>query len=441
MKTMLLWIVLAVAVPAMARAQEPPRPLDVHEAVRLALQQNYAYLRAAADVGVAEGNRLDAIAGLLPSAVGEYAKNKQHSEQTYPDLNQATNSTLNSSGFGASVREDLSLFSWYRYRSAQAGVSQARHGKEAAAQDLAFRVRQQFYLVLRAQELLRVQEEDLRLAQDQERRTTSMFELGSVARVDVLKAKVRVSDAEVALIRQENQVDIETAQLATLLGLNVEPPLQLSGELKADVVPVDSAQAIRESASRPDVLSAQENLRSLANLHRAAVLSRVPGLFATFDANTGSGDSEVTQLISDTTFTTPKTDVEFDQWSARIGASVALDALFNTGQVKRAGAIKRQAEYDLRGLELEVQREVQQAVLNERAALKAIDAAQRGVESAEEDLRLSQERYQQGLGTVLELLEAQVNLTRARDSLVNALTVLKISEAALDRARGAPLPY
>jgi len=63
------------------------------------------------------------------------------------------------------------------------------------------------------------------------------------------------------------------------------------------------------------------------------------------------------------------------------------------------------------------------------------------VDSAEEDLRLSQERYQQGLGTVLELLEAQVNLTRARDTLVNALTVLKISEAALDKARGASLPY
>ena len=63
------------------------------------------------------------------------------------------------------------------------------------------------------------------------------------------------------------------------------------------------------------------------------------------------------------------------------------------------------------------------------------------MESAEEDLRLSQERYRQGLGTILELLEAQVNLTRARYNLVNALTGLKISEAALDKARGTPIPY
>jgi outer membrane protein TolC len=103
--------------------------------------------------------------------------------------------------------------------------------------------------------------------------------------------------------------------------------------------------------------------------------------------------------------------------------------------------VKRQAEYALKNLELAVSQELEEAILNLRASLSAIDAADRGVESADEDLRLSQERYQQGLGTVLELLESQVALTRARNSLVNALTGLKISEAALDKARGAPLPY
>jgi outer membrane protein len=486
MKSLLFWISLALVWTGGALAAEPVAapaptgPLDVDDAVRLALTKNYAYLRAEASVGVAEGNRLDAMAGMLPNAAGDYTYSKAKSNTTYNNLDLATifiqgatpddqqvlnvltgslstDQTNTGSGFGLTVREDLSFSTWYRYRGAQAGVAQARHGRDAAAQDLAFQVRQQFYLVLRAQDLLKVQEEDLRLAQDQEKRTTSMFELGSVARVDVLKAKVRVSDAEVALIRQANQVDIERATLATLLGLGADTPIQLKGELKADVIPVDSTQAITESATRPDLLSAQENLRSASNLHHAATLSRIPGLFATFDANTGSGTSEGTQLTpvqipqkpdpGDTATalvfagSVPRSDVDFNNWQVRVGATVNLDAFLNTGQAKRTAGIKRQAEYDLKGLELDVQREVQQAVLNERASLKSIDAAQRGVESSEEDLRLSQERYSQGLGTVLELLEAQVNLTKARDSLVNALTVLKISEAALDKARGASLPY
>jgi len=483
MKSLLLWISLAVlgsavlGSSAVLAANPPPSgPLDVDAAVRMALQQNYVYQRAQAGLGIAEGNRLDAMAGLLPFATGDYTYQKQSNTTTLKGLDLITTSvnrgpetvtrrgsldldqTQDASGFGVSLREDLSFTNWYRYRSAQAGVSQARYGKEAAAQDLAYQVRQQFYLTLRAQDLLKVQEEDLRLAQDQEKRTTSMFELGSVARVDVLKAKVRVSDAEVALIRQQNQVDIEKSHLATLLGLGADAPLELAGELKADVPTPDSSGAVTASVKRPDLEGARENLRSASNLHRAARLSRIPGLFATFDYNINSGTSESdninrqtlidldTPSAGDTTLTNVlytfpvKSDLDFDGWNLRVGATVSLDAFLNTGQDKRTRAVMHQAEYDLKGLELEVQRQIEEAVLNTRASMKAIEAAQRGVESAEEDLRLSQERYQQGLGTVLELLEAQVNLTRARDTLVNALTSLKISEAALDKARGASLP-
>jgi outer membrane protein TolC len=478
MKSLLLWISLSVLGSSAVRAEDPPAgPLDVDAAVRLALNQNYVYRRAQAGVGIAEGNRLDALAGILPNASGDYSYQKQSSTTTLKGLDLVTTSvdfgpetvtrqgsldldqTQEASGFGVFLREDLSFTNWYRYRSAQAGVSQARYGRDAAAQDLAFQVRQQFYLVLRAQDLLKVQEEDLRLAQDQERRTTSMFELGSVARVDVLKAKVRVSDAEVALIRQQNQVDIEKSHLAVLLGLGAAATIELAGELKADVAIPDSAAAATESVKRADLESARENLRSANNLHRAARWSRIPGLFATFDYNINSGNSESDNInrqtivdvntpgpgdttLTNVLYTFPvKSDLDFDGWNLRVGATVSLDAFLNTGQEKRTRGIAHQAEYDLKGLELDVQRQVEEAVLNTRAAMKSIDAAQRGVESSEEDQRLSQERYQQGLGTVLELLESQVNLTRARDTLVNALTVLKISEAALDKARGASLPY
>jgi len=123
-----------------------------------------------------------------------------------------------------------------------------------------------------------------------------------------------------------------------------------------------------------------------------------------------------------------------------VGAQVNLDFFFNTGATKRARWQARQSQSRLMDLKLAVQQELEEAILNYRASLKAVDVARRGVESAQEDMRLSEERYQQGLGTILDLLEAQVALTRARNNLVNAQTGVKISEAALDKARGAPLP-
>jgi outer membrane protein TolC len=471
----LAWLAAAaVWAPPAGAAAPPTEPLDVNEAVRIALGQNYGYRQSEAGVAAAEGSRMNAMAGLLPNATGSYSYSKTRSTTTLKDFelevlfpgSQAPGQVVrrgdllldedrSGNNLGLTVRQNLSFPLWYLYRSAQADVQGARAGREASAQELAFGVREQFYLVLRAQGLLQVQEEDLRLAQDQERRVQSMFELGSVARVDVLKSQVRVSDAEVALIRQQNTVEVERARLATLLGFPAGTDLTLAGNLETPAAAVDSAAAVREAAARPDLRQAALNVRSMNSLYKAAALSRLPGLFASFDVNASSGSSDTDQPVAlglkdvpdpgDSTVVVSafpfKSDSEFDGWSFRAGAQVNLDAFLNSGEHKRAHAEKRRAEYALHGLELEAQRELEESILNLRASEKAIDAAERGVESAQEDLRLSQERYQQGLGTVLELLEAQVNLTRARNNLVNAQTGLKISEAALDRARGGALPF
>lgn len=460
--------VLALA--AAATAAAPPEVLDVDEAVRIALRQNYSYRQAEAGVAAAEGSRLDSFAGLLPGAGGSYSYAKDKSTRTALDVDimwdrnnrqnvlergdLSLDSESNSTRLGVNVREDLTLPRWYGYKSARAGVESARHGLAASAQELAYGVRQQFYLVLRAQDLLTVQEEDLRLARDEERRINSMYELGSVAKVDVLKARVRVAEADLALIQQRNAVAIERSRLATLLGYAPDTRLQLEGDLRAAPAPVDSLSAASEALSRPDLEQARADLRSASHLSKAASTSRLPGLFASFGWSTSSGSSRadnVTQIdlpgvpaAGDTAqrlITFPfDSDSEADGWTFQVGASISLDAFLNMGQHKRARALARQAEYRLDDQLLAAQQELEESILNYRASVQAIDAAQRGLESAEEDLRLSEERYEQGLGTVLELLEAQVNLTRARYSLVTALTGLKISEAAVDKARGAPLP-
>ncbi len=463
------WAVGAMLLAGIATAAEPPEVLSVDEAVRIALDQNYSFRQAEAGVSAAAGSRLDSFAGLLPSASGSYSYSKDNSTRTAKDIailtNPRTNEVLqrgdlaldsesSSNRLGFSLREDLSLPIWFGYKSSRAQLESARYGLAASAQELAYGVRQQFYLVLRAQELLTVQEEDLRLANDEERRINSMYELGSVAKVDVLKARVRVSEADLALIQQKNAVAIETSRLATLLGYSPDTRLNLEGNLRSAPAPVDSAAAAAESLERPDLEQARADLRSASHQAKAAVLSRLPGLFASFNWNTSTGTSRSDNVVpvdlpgvpapGDTAqrlITYPfDSDSESDGWSFQVGASVSLDAFLNMGQHKRARALQRQAEYRLDDQLLAAQQELEESILNYRASVQAIESAQRGLESAEEDLRLSEERYEQGLGTVLELLEAQVNLTRARYNLVTALTGLKIAEAAVDKARGAPLP-
>ena len=339
------------------------------DVVRYAIQQNPVYLQAVAQIGVAEGARMTALAGVLPNGSGAWTYSKNNStfirkdfelngfwpagvdpRTTSPNVLNRGDFPLgtdrSASSWSFRIREDLSLSRWYGYRGAQADVASARWGQESAAQLLAFDVRRQYYLVLRAQDLLVVQEEDLRLARDEERRINSMFELGSVARVDVLKARVRVSDAEVALITQRNAAAIEKTRLAVLIGFRADSNIELVGNLSQDLAPVDSSSAATEARVRPDILQAQENLRSASNAAKAAGLSIIPGLFASFDWLSSGGttvqDEFQQQLVADspnageTAFfnRSVPTDSDFglDDWTLRVGASVSLDLFLNRGQ-------------------------------------------------------------------------------------------------------------
>ena len=463
------WFAGALLLTAGTAGAQLDGPLDVDRAVALALAANPAYLQQAASVGIAEGSQRSALGNILPGFNGSWTYNKSSGTNTVfefpvrqtvnPQTGQfvtletaeiGLDNESNTNNFGLSVSQNISLSSWLNYRSAAHTSRNARLGLEAAAQDLVYSVRSQFYLTLRAQDLLQVQELDYQLAVDQEERITSMFELGSVARADVLKAKVRVSEAELALIQQRNAVAIEKTRLATLLGLPADSKVELAGSLNPTPVVVDSARAAADAEGRPDLMASRASVDGGAAQAKAATLSWLPGLFASFDVNTTSGTSKRDQIRSRVDPNDASVLVNFpapedsrignDGWTFRVGASVNLDAFFNTGEMKRAKSEQRRREHAHDGLELQVQQELEEAILNYRASVQGLAAAEDAVVSAEEDLRLSQERYQQGLGTVLELLEAQVALTRARNTRVNAQTGLKISEAALDKARGAPVP-
>lgn len=79
---------------------------------------------------------------------------------------------------------------------------------------------------------------------------------------------------------------------------------------------------------------------------------------------------------------------------------------------------------------------MREAISNARQSNEGLVVAQDQVASAEEDLKLSQEKYNVGSGTILELIDAQVALQRARSNFVQALTQVRTAEANLERVRG-----
>jgi outer membrane protein TolC len=124
-------------------------------------------------------------------------------------------------------------------------------------------------------------------------------------------------------------------------------------------------------------------------------------------------------------------------WSVFIGARIPIyDGKEAKGQVRRAEAEARKASqmHDL--LRESVSLETRQAFYDLRASRKSLEQAARAVDLARESLRMIQDRYREGLANLVELLDAETSLTRARTREVGTRREMLLNHAKLELATG-----
>ena len=87
-------------------------------------------------------------------------------------------------------------------------------------------------------------------------------------------------------------------------------------------------------------------------------------------------------------------------------------------------------------LKRNLESEVRQALLSYREAIERVNVSQRALESATENLKLTQQKYNVGSATILELIDAQVQLQTAQSDVVSALADIRVAQAQVERVRG-----
>jgi outer membrane protein len=106
-------------------------------------------------------------------------------------------------------------------------------------------------------------------------------------------------------------------------------------------------------------------------------------------------------------------------------------ALYKQAQAQRDAALAR-----VRDTELTIWQQVERAYVTVQQAQEAIGAAQKAVESADENFQLSQGRFDAGVANIIELTDAQLALTTAQSNVAQALAAYWIAIAQLDRFLG-----
>jgi outer membrane protein TolC len=293
-------------------------------------------------------------------------------------------------------------------------------------------VKQQFYQVVVNRALIIVQEESVRLLQSQLQDQQNRFEAGTVPRFNVLQAQVQLSNQIPNLIAARNNYRISILQLAKTLGLDFNPlrgdaaPIHVVGDLIYVPRRIALVQAIEEGKrNRAFLKEARANvLNQIEQVHVA-----LGGFLPTI--NTTGGGEWLSSPINSSWHDISK------GWIAQVTGSWPIwDSGQVYGQVKQQRALLSESKItyddDVRQVELEIQ----QAASNLLQNRELIQATVKNVEQADEAVRLAKARLDAGAGTQLDVLNAQVQLTTAQSTRLQALFGYNTSLAEYDRVTG-----
>jgi outer membrane protein TolC len=409
--------------------------------VQTALERNADIRVAHARSRQASGAALSSWRGIIPSITAEASYTQIRPDEARSQLYDESNTFL-----GVATRQEFASLS----ATASSNLISIPSIKEKRRRDhlhrgsefdeiearnqVVYKVKQQYFVLLKTERLAQVARETERLARDEETRAGALFQVGTVARGDVLKARARRATTQADRLKAENQVDIQASILGQIMGIRPGQRIAPDPNLDQVVVIPDSADAIRQAIGARPLLESAKAVESAARSGLfGAHAVRLPELTASVSVDRSRIDETIQGPFGDFSPTRYATE-----WQGSLRATLPIfDGLAIEGGVRQAKGAMLEAESQRRQRELDVAVEVQQAWLTLREAVQRIDVAREGLTSAEEDHKFSQGRYELGAGTYLDLLTSEVGLANARRSLVEAMADAHIAEAGLEFAVGA----
>ncbi len=409
-----------------------PPMLSLEKAIELAVEYNPEVAASAEGVRATDALLIQAISRLMPRV------NVEANRTTPVDLPEFSFQSSEPS-WETTVFLSQPLYAGGGLRAGARAARQLLRGSEGAyrrtQQEIAFAVRSRYYTVLSAEWQVRVQKQTLELAEESLRVARLRYEAGVAPEFDVLSAEARVARTEQGVISAEALRDTAWATLSTAIGAPVPAGTELSTPRAADI-PEASPEALRAEAlaGRPDLLAAE----ALVAAEKGRIAVARAGRYPIVSANAGYTFRESVVVPGDV-IGTPGTDIVVSQDSGFIALSIGW-SLFNGGQVegeiREAQARRRQAEDAVRSLRNQIELDVRSAHLAVAAARAQVEAARKEVTQQEEAYRIATIRYQEGVGTSVELLTAETDLEDARTRLNRAIFDLALAVARLDLALG-----
>jgi len=432
MKNILILILLF----SLGYAQKESLSLD--DCIQIALTNKEALKASALDLESSRQSVKGSYSNILPSLILSGSLSESSFPQQEGGYNPTTGeitlgsiSNLKSSSAGISLSQNI--YDGGRWWN---NIAQSKNNYKITEQynrqvktNIIREVHRNYFNYLKSLQLLDVSQSNLNSSQQQLALTKQRFDLGSARKTDLLKAEVRYGQARVDVVNNEAVLNNAFLSLKNAMGI-----VRTSRDfiVNDDVFFLDTIPDFEnafESIQKynPSVLAKKNQITNAEFNEKLAKGSRLPNISATASY---SGNSEDFQSLSD----------EWDQnWRMNTNLSFSVpiytgNTLSTTIQQAKLNVRKQESEYLTQLQDLSVQLEVILDQLNYYKEVIPIN--EKVVASAEEDVKLVQERYSLGSASILEVLDAQVSLVTARSSLIRSKYDSMIEQANMKAILG-----
>ncbi len=311
-------------------------------------------------------------------------------------------------------------------KQARNNLEATKYNYEGAKQNLILQVKEAYFGILVTQKYREVCQDAVEQMKAHLETVRGLYNAGIVPHIDLLRTEVQLANAEQALIKAENGVELAKSLFNTILGRDLNSPVKVVDVFEIIEQDYDLDQLFKLAQEhRPEIYKMKHNIEMAKAGIGVAQSNYWPqvGLFGNYRYH--KGDEPIVEWRED--------------WMVGVNVSVNV---WNWGETKaqvgQAKAALRELEHLETQLKDGIALEVKGALLNLEEAKKRIKVSEKAVIQAQESLNSAQIGYKNGRVDNVEVLAAQLALTESQTNNLEAIYNYILSQARLEKATGMP---
>ncbi len=421
-----------------AAAQGETKSISLDDAVRIGLERSRSLEIARLDRQMAGQKIRETWSEVLPqiSTSFTYTRTLKPSVLLLPP-NQGFPSTLETSSDNAGHASldlhqpifNISAFTGIKAASIVRKMSEAAYRNTEAA--VVADIKISYFDALISKDQLLLIEQSIARWEQSRKDTRAMFRQGIAADIDTLKAFLSVENLRPDLLQAQNRVATTMTKLKNSMGIPADSSVTLSGklELSSASYPSDIAAAYREALdARPDLRQLDFQVKAEGEKVSAVRAERFPVISA-------FGKLESQTAFNDDVRTTDSV------WPASSSVGLQFTMPLFTGyrissQVEQAKIAQLQTRTRFEDLKANIRAEIEVRLLNFRESQKRIEVQSQTIGVAERSYSISLLRFKEGIGSRLELTDAELQLNKAKTNYLQAVYDYLVAGVHLEKALG-----